>query len=213
MPKDFETEADRIREHNRQLPRKERMANWWDYHRIHVLIGVIVAAVIAFFTFQSLSEVRPDYAVAWVSAVKLTDEQAEAVETDLAQYGEDVNGDGKTVVHLLQYNLNMTDLMANGPSNEEATAHAMSLQADLSVLDSALFLTDDPEGLQTYAELFLYKDGTEPAEGARDLENMVIPWETPVDGSYWLGLRDCRAENLRKNWEPSWRLWQNILAS
>ena len=189
------------------------MANWWDYHRIHVLIGVIVAAVIAFFTFQSLSEVRPDYAVAWVSAVKLTDEQAEAVETDLAQYGEDVNGDGRTVVHLLQYNLNMTDLMANGPSNEEATAHAMSLQADLSVLDSALFLTDDPEGLQTYAELFLYKDGTEPAEGARDLENMVIPWETPVDGSYWLGLRDCRAENLRKNWEPSWRLWQNILAS
>ena len=55
------------------------------------------------------------------------------------------------------------------------------LTGDLSSATSFIYLTDDPAGLQNNALLFCYTDGTTPAEGATDVENMTVAWaDTPA---------------------------------
>lgn len=92
--------------------------------------------------------------------------------------GEDLNGDGKVVVSIVQYT--MADPTAENtavdPNMQMATQ--TKLAADMSTCESILFLVDDYnfKNFQDSQQLFSYLDGTVPEEGAKDYEKMKIPW-------------------------------------
>ena len=90
----------------KQYTRKERWANWWDYNLKWVLLIGIAAAFVAYsFIGQYFFTIKPDYNVAVVAPYYLPDDTVTALQEQLAQYGEDLNGDGKTVVTLNVYTL------------------------------------------------------------------------------------------------------------
>ena len=90
----------------KQYTRKERWANWWDYNLKWVLLIGIAAAFVAYsFIGQYFFTTKPDYNVAVVAPCYLPDDTVTALQEQLARYGEDLNGDGKTVVTLNVYTL------------------------------------------------------------------------------------------------------------
>lgn len=221
MPQGYETENDRIRKRLREtLTPREKLANWWFYHKFHVLIGALALLLVLYFLLQSRGTLPADYTVGWVGSDDLSSETAEQIAESLAQYGEDLNGDGKVHVEIHQMPMDLSAVLGRGGAgNEEERANILALEADMSACQSVIFLTDDPAAFWGYTGALLYRDGTEPEPEAEDWENMVVAWsgclgfgESPTGYELYLGCRGCWQENQRENWEQSWALWENLAA-
>lgn len=173
-------------EQQRELTRKERIANWWDYHIWHVVFGVagVLLAGHLVLTALGVGKVKPDYQIAYVGHTALPSDTAAALESALASLGGDASGDGQTVVQLHQYIIST--------SGAEAATYGYAAEAtllsDLEARDSYLFLLEDPEAFQArYISLALL-DGTLPEEGDTSAEGTYLRWaDCPVLAGLPLG--------------------------
>ena len=97
-----------VKEHT--YTRKERWNNWWDYNLKWVIIAVIAVGFVGYcFIGQYFFTVHPDYNIGVVAPYYLPEDTVNALETQLAAFGEDLNGDGQTVVTLNVYTLNYSE--------------------------------------------------------------------------------------------------------
>ena len=124
-----------------ELTKKQRRQNWWHYHKWYVAIAVVAAAAAIQFLWHPLSQVHPDYQIAYVGTYPLSEEEAAAWENRLSALGTDCNGDGKIVVQLNRY--------PTGDDPMYAVASNVKLMADLDACESYFFLLEDPEAFQT----------------------------------------------------------------
>lgn len=110
-----------------------------------VIVGVTYVA------HGLLTTVDPDYTVAVVTAEALPDEAVQRLQTALADYAEDANGDGAVIVQVNNYTWSadaaLTDM--NGQM-----AGATQMNTDLANGESKIWILDDPEGFeQAYGAL------------------------------------------------------------
>ena len=163
----------------KQYTRKERWANWWDYNLKWVLLIGIAAAFVAYsFIGQYFFTTKPDYNVAVVAPCYLPDDTVTALQEQLARYGEDLNGDGKTVVTLNVYTLDYSAGDTQTESDAYLTmAGTTKLATDVAGGLSSVFLLYDPAGFQESTGALRYLDGTLPEAGSdSDWWNMVYRW-------------------------------------
>jgi len=166
----------------KQYTRKERWANWWDYNLKWVLLIGIAAAFVAYsFIGQYFFTTKPDYNVAVVAPYYLPDDTVTALQEQLARYGEDLNGDGKTVVTLNVYTLDYSAGDTQTESDAYLTmAGTTKLATDVAGGLSSVFLLYDPAGFQESTGSLRYLDGTLPEAGSdSDWWNM---YGLPLDG-------------------------------
>ena len=175
----------------KQYTRKERWANWWDYNLKWVLLIGIAAAFVAYsFIGQYFFTTKPDYNVAVVAPYYLPDDTVTALQEQLARYGEDLNGDGKTVVTLNVYTLDYSAGDTQTESDAYLTmAGTTKLATDVAGGLSSVFLLYDPAGFQESTGSLRYLDGTLPEAGSdSDWWNMVYRWtDCPVLAGLDLG--------------------------
>lgn len=168
----------------------QRRKNWWYYHKWHVLAAVVVLLIAADWAWNILSQVRPDYQVAYVGSVPLGEGDGASWETQLAALGTDCNGDGKVVVQLNQY------LTAQeGPTSEQAMynyAANVKLLADLDERESYFFLLEDPEKFQA------------------DYEILEEDW-FPVENGLYLARREFWEDRTAEHMEECDALWERLL--
>lgn len=217
----YETENDRIRKYVKEtLTPKQKLANWWDYHRVHVAFAGIVLLLIVYFVIQDRSMgPKADYSVCYVAKTQLSDELASEIGAQLAQYGEDLNGDGTIHVSIHQCIIDLDAMLRRGDTNgEKERANLTALEADMSSNQSDIFILEEPEAFQAYSSALLKLDGTEPT-ASDSWETMVINWQDcdavnalSPGGNYYLGFRGCWKESQRKEWEENQILWQKILS-
>ena len=127
-----------------ELTKKQRRRNWWHYHKWHVGICAAALLIAASLIWHVLTQVHPDYQIAYVGAYPLSEEEAAAWEARLSALGTDANGDGKVIVQLNQY--------PTGGSGDDlmyAAASNVKLMADFDSCESYFFLLEDPEAFQT----------------------------------------------------------------
>ena len=163
----------------KQYTRKERWANWWDYNlKWVILIGIAVAFVAYNFIGQYFFTTKADYNVAVVAPYYLPEDTVNALQTQLAQFGEDRNGDGKVVVTLNVYTLDYSDEETQTESAAYLTmAGTTKLAADVQGGLSAVFLLYDPAGFEESTGTLRYLDGSLPEPGSDgDWWNMVYRW-------------------------------------
>lgn len=131
-----------------ELTKKQRRRNWWHYHKWHVGLGVIAIAIVCNLVWHAVTQVHPDYQIAYVGVYPLPEEEAAAWEDRLSALGVDCNGDGRVVVQMNQY-------PTGGESDDMmyAAASNVKLMADLNSCESCFFLLEDPEGFQTNYEI------------------------------------------------------------
>lgn len=177
------------REAPRELTEKEKRANWWHYHWLHVVLGVVLVLVVGglvFSTFRNRSN-RPDCRIAYIGSTLLPEETAAALEAQLAPLIGDVDGNGKTIVEIRQY--------AVGGENTDPYQE-MARVTHLTANDNFLYLLEDPEDFQERYLMLTYRDGTRPEEGTEPEEPLWYAWkdckalaELPL-GKYQTGTSD-----------------------
>ena len=135
------------------LTRKERVANWWHYHKWHVAIGAVLLLALFDIGFHIVRSGRetPDYQFAYVGSRLLPDEAVSAFENALSVLTTDRNGDGRVIVWLNQY----ADAAVSGDADAAMYAYAsgVRLMADLERGDSAFFLLENPQEFQRNYEI------------------------------------------------------------
>lgn len=164
----------------RKYTRREKWANWWDYNLKWVIIFGIAAVFVGYcFIGQYFFTVKADYNVAAVAPYYLPEDTVAALEAALAEYGEDLNGDGKTVVKINVYTQDYSG-DAESESNTDAyltMAGTTKLAADVQGALSSIFILYDPAGFERTTGSLRYLDGTLPASGSDgDWWNMVYKW-------------------------------------
>ena len=159
----------------RELTPREKRANWWHYHKWHVLAALAAALVLGDILWHVLGIglVEPDYQIAYVGVEKLPDDTANALSEALSALGEDCNGDGAVTVLIRQY-----VGAAEGPA---AYSTAITLTADISEGDSSIFLLEDPAGFQEQCQVLRPLEGPLPEGGCAPYEDCVLAWtDCPV---------------------------------
>ena len=165
--------------------KKQRRQNWWHYHKRYVILGAAAVCIAGNLVWHALTQVRPDYQIAYVGGIPLTEEDAALWEARLSALGADCNGDGKVVVQVNQYPSPQEDAVYTAASN-------VKLMADLNSCGSYFFLLDDPEGFQ---------------EGFEVLQE---DW-FPVENGLYLARRTFWEGRTPKNMEDCGRLWELLV--
>lgn len=221
----------------RNYTKQEKAANWWHYQKWYVIAGVVAVIIVAWIVRDVVFQVKPDYEVGYVGQSELPPDTVEALQTTLASFGEDLNGDGKVVVTVNQFTVDFND--SDNTDAYTQMAGVTKLSADLSTeKGSYLFLLQDPEGFEAQIGALQYLDGTLPPDGSTDWEKMVYRWsDCPVLAGLDLGqytgltvMDDTTGENqdlladlyvgLRGNWrekeedtyQANLTLWQALTA-
>ena len=150
---------------------KEKWQNYWYYYKVHTLVGLAVAAVMAILLAQCATTEKYDYSVTLYMSKTMPEQVRKVMAEELAAYGEDLNGDGEVKVEILDCTYGSND---NVRMNQIA-----KLQARLTMPESILFLTDETcysnlDGMGLFDTLAILPDkdgkaldlGTSPMEAA-----------------------------------------------
>lgn len=165
----------------REYTRQEKAANWWHYHKFTVLAVVIVLGLAGWLLHDMFGRVRPDLEIGYVGTQALPAGTVEALQDALVPYVTDRNGDGRVVVQLNQYRVDLSTGETADPSAQ--LAGTTQLTAALTEgSDTYLFLLEDPADFEAQTQVLQYTDGTLPgADQLTDWQRMVYRWaDCPV---------------------------------
>ena len=166
----------------RELTPAEKRKNWWHYHKWHVALCVGLAVILGSIVWNALHQVKPDYQIAYVGTNALPDDTAAAVKAAFDGLGEDLNGDGKVVVQLVQY------ASSGGADAQTFMAAEVRLMADLTECGSYFFLLEDPERFQKNYGSLRRLDSSLPVEAGTSGKGMYLAWDQcPVLAQMELG--------------------------
>ena len=197
-----------------QEQKKRSRANWWYYHWGIVAVAAVLAVSVVYVAHGLLTTVDPDYTVAVVTAEALPDEAVQRLQTALADYAEDANGDGAVVVQVNNYTWSadaaLTDM--NGQM-----AGATQMNTDLANGESKIWVLEDPAGFEQAYGALSEKLGA-------DWQAKLIPWSsqptlsglelgsynTAADGSQRIDVQSRFAGYSVAVFEPSDALWQAL---
>jgi len=178
--------------------KKSKWENFWFYHKWHIVIIATACLLVGWFVHDMVAKVNPDYQIGLITEASYPNDVIEGMQTEIAKYGKDLNGDGKVVVQINSYifskeNTSSTATATSSKENASSTtvptsavtmdpqvneANVVRFMADISNTSSAIFLTDDAsfKSQQKVNSLFAYLDGTKPKAGATDFEKMRVSW-------------------------------------
>ena len=172
----------------KELTPEEKRKNWWDYHKWHVVGGIVAALFAANLIWDMMGrgEPKPDYQVGYVGSMNLPGETITAVESALAAYGEDLNGDGQVLVQVREY------ISSSDGDPSAMAAITVQLIADVSEQESFIFLMEDPASFQAYYHALSYRDGSLPPEGDNSVDGVAVRWaDCPALAGLDLGDYSC----------------------
>lgn len=118
-----------------QQPRTPRswLENFWYHHKVGILIGGFSLIALVILIVQTVNRERPDYTAVLVTENVMLPEEVTYLEQVLAEYGEDINGDGEIVVQI-------NNLYLGGKQYANQDVNAQALQMQLITGDTLLYL-------------------------------------------------------------------------
>ena len=120
-----------------------KLKNWWWYYNKVILLALAAVAACLYMYGVNRSAEEADYHIGIVSAVPYTQEALAQMEDAFSAAGADRNQDGKVLVTLHTYYVDLADEDPNaGYKNYEIVT---ALDADLIGNTSGIFLLEDPD--------------------------------------------------------------------
>lgn len=122
--------------------KKDKFKNWWYYNKKILLLVIFLVAVAVSIVWSIVGKVKPDYTIALMTQSSVDADALEILEKHIADYGEDLNGDGKVVVNIANYAVaNSTD--DNAYDYNAQMAAQTQFVADMSTAESMIWIYDD----------------------------------------------------------------------
>ncbi len=174
-------------EQKKTYTRRQRFENWFYYNKIWVFAAVVILWILGSMVWNILGigKVKPDYTISYVGRLKLPQDCVTALETSLAQFGEDLNGDGQVIVLLNQHVV--TD-NSHADNMTYSYGAQITLLADITENESHFFLLEDPITFQQDYQILSLPDGSAPEDLDYTAMDKVFLWENcPVLSSLDLG--------------------------
>jgi hypothetical protein len=155
---------------------KSKWENFWYYYKWYVIAGVFILFVVLFTVYDFCSKEKPDYEIGLITRENYSSDVTDALETQFAKYGTDLNGDGRIIVHVNQYIAGDGETSSGIDDPNVKMAGYVKITSDLSNGASMIFITDDASFAMEQEEfnMFSYLDGSTPAEGAKDYDRMRV---------------------------------------
>lgn len=176
----------------RELTPREKRQNWWHYHKWHVVIVLLCALMLTSIISGAVRNGRnvPDYHIAFVGKTALPEDTREALELALARLGEDLNGNGKVQVEILEYRLQDAeqelDFLDMERAAEQSYNEALRLMVNVETVESVLYLLEEPELFQ--AQYAILEPQWYPWTGCPVLTGLELgTFEIPVVGGMAVG--------------------------
>lgn len=171
---------------------KGKWENFWYYNKIKLLVILISCGLVGGFIYEMVTKVEPDYQIAVLTQQSYPAALTEGMGTYLAQFGEDLDGDGQVVVQVNAYNIATGDsAQVTDPSMQMASVAKFSV--DLQEGESIIFLTDEAsfkENQETRG-LFSFLDGSNPS-GVADEEGIYPPVSDEDKAKMRIQWKDCK---------------------
>lgn len=134
----MDRQAREARDMAKNLPPRERIKHFWDYYKIHTIVAVIVLILIGTTIYQAVTRVKYDLEMTYYgNSTAFTEEQAEILKEYIAQYIEDIDGNGEKNVDIVF----VSSEMAEG-NPEYQMAISQKFMAELSAGVSAGYIFD-----------------------------------------------------------------------
>lgn len=174
-------------EQKKQYTRRQRLGNWFYYNKLWLLVGLILLWIIGSMLWNVLGigQTDPDYIISYVGRLKLPQDCVDALEGALAQFGEDLNGDGEVVIKLNQHVVTDNSYADNVTYSYGAE---ITVLADITEGESHFFLLEDPVDFQLSFQVLANLDGSIPADGDFEALDKVFRWaDCPELASLKLG--------------------------
>ena len=163
-------------EQKKPYTRRQRLENWFYYHKIWVLAGLVCLWVVGSMLWNVLGigQTAPDYTISYVGRLELPQDCVTAVEKAVARFGEDLNGDGEVVVRLNQHVVTDNSYADNITYSYGAQ---ITVLADITEGESHFFLLEDPVDFQLSFQILANPDGSIPASDDFEALDKVFRWE------------------------------------
>ena len=146
----------------------QRRDNWWRYHWLYVLVGVLAATAAAGVAWERLTRERYDCSVALVTKYAAAPAEIASMQTALEAVCPDLDGDGEVHVAVNAIQIDYTSTRMDDAAIQVMTTNVDKLNSDFYTRQSGIFLLDDPENFQKAHGALAYLDGSAPPEGAGD---------------------------------------------
>ena len=117
---------------------KEKRENFWYHYKLHTLISLFIAIVLAVCITQCATRTKYDFCVIYFSYTPVLDTQTELVADYFEKIGKDLNGDGEVNVQVANLSVNVDTSDVN-----YRLAQFQSLQAKMTSDDAMLYITDE----------------------------------------------------------------------
>ena len=122
----------------KELPVKDRMANFW-YYKKWWIIGIAVALIVVAITvFEIVNTPQYDLYVGYYSETAVSDETVNRIKETMLDFANDVNDDGVVTISL-------TPMIASREEeSDEFVAVQTRLMSELDSGDNMIFIVDKP---------------------------------------------------------------------
>lgn len=149
-----------------ELSPREKRQNWWEYHKWHVVIAAVCLLLAVNLLFNVVQGIRnkPDYTIAYVGCTELPQDIAQALETAIATRGEDLNGNGEVLVELVQYRIFDESTEDDPALWEQAYTASVELTSSIEMVESMIYLLEDPALFASSYPILCHTDGALPGE-------------------------------------------------
>lgn len=114
---------------------RKKLSNFWYYYKVHTVVAVITVLILAILVSQCAAKESYDYAVVLSMATVVEEPAAELMGEELARFGEDLNGDGKVMVEVINCTYGSNDTVRINQLGK--------LQARLALPETVIFLLDE----------------------------------------------------------------------
>lgn len=116
----------------------EKRKNFWYHYKVHTVLAIGLIIVLAITTMQCLTREKYDYEVMYFAYSVAVDVQTEKIEQYLEKYADDINGDGKVNVNVV--NCSVKD--SNRDASRENTYYKIQsiIAAEKSI---AVYIVDE----------------------------------------------------------------------
>ncbi|MFI3205693.1 MAG: hypothetical protein R3Y33_00460 [Clostridia bacterium] len=146
--------------------KKQKIENWWFYNSSKLIACILIAVLVFAIAFTVLTKESPDYYVGMLVNRNFDSSLTDILEDQLAVYGEDLNGDGKVIVEIVNCSIGNGSEVGSDTSTSTEVA-ATKLLADLNngnsiiwICDDAGYLYSDNDSYTIFADMF---DSENPA--------------------------------------------------
>lgn len=125
------------REMVKNMPIGERLAHFWYYHKVHIIVAIIVAVVIGTSVYQTLTREKYDLEISYYGTLPLGEAETARLEEYFEEYIEDTDGNGEKNVKIC------STVVGLNPESGNAVTFDQKLIAELTAAVYPAYIFDE----------------------------------------------------------------------